>query len=415
MFIIVIGLNHKTASIELREKVYFAEDKLSLYLQDLLQQGLAREAVLISTCNRSELYCVANDVTPLVDWFCQQTSLPKEVILPLLYCYEDLAAIIHITEVAVGLDSMILGEPQIFGQIKSSYSESSSVGGIGPIFQQLFPRIFKTSKEIRSMTAIGACPVSVASSAIHLIKMKLDLTNAMVLLIGAGNTTQLILKYLKNYVQVPIHVINRSSEKAVLIANEHQAIPYDWMSLPLLLQKADVVFTATSSPNPIITHEMLESIIMKRDGKPLFLFDLAVPRDIEPNVQALSAVDLYCIDDLMTVISFHKQDREHAAVKAREMIKLESQLLMQELKAFEDISHTIRSYRNHIEAICQAELVKAHQALSLGTSSEEVLNMFARSFTNKLLHIPSVTLRKMGKEGRLELLDFAKQLFALAE
>jgi len=155
MSIIVIGINHKTAPLDIREKIYFADEKLALYLQDLLHQGICTEAVLVSTCNRSELYCVAEECEPLIDWLHSQTTVLKADLLPILYCYQGLDALIHITNVAVGLDSMILGEPQIFGQIKAAFSESSSVGAIGSVFQHVFPHVFKIGKEIRTMTALS--------------------------------------------------------------------------------------------------------------------------------------------------------------------------------------------------------------------------------------------------------------------
>lgn len=415
MSIIVIGINHKTAPIELREKIYFAEEKLALYLQDLLQQGFASEAVLVSTCNRSELYCVAEHVLPLVDWFHAQTSVSKDVLLASLYCHQDVEAVIHLTEVAVGLDSMVLGEPQIFGQIKAAFSESSSVGAIGPLFQKLFPHVFKIGKEIRSMTAIGACPVSVASATVHFIRDQVgDLHDANVLLVGAGDTTELLLRYLKNSVQ-SLHLVNRSFDKGATLANAYQAIAYEWQSLPWLLSRATVVISATGSPKPIITKAMVQGAMHQRSNNPLCLIDLAVPRDIEPEIMGIAGVLLYCIDDLTAVIAKHREGREHAASKAREMIKVESANFMHELASSEHVSRTISTYRSQIEAICHVELEKAHQQLALGANAQTVLNAFARTLTNKLLHAPSVTLRQAGREGRFELLHFAKQLFAVSE
>lgn len=416
MSIIVIGINHKTAPIELREKVYFSEEKLALYLQDLLQQGLASEAVLVSTCNRSELYCVAEHVLPLVDWFHAQTAIEKEALLPVLYCLQEVEAIIHLTEVAVGLDSMVLGEPQIFGQVKAAFAESSSIGAIGPQFQKLFPHVFKISKEIRTMTAIGACPVSVASAAVHMVRAHIQsFQDARVLLVGAGETSELLLRYLKPLLKQPLQLVNRSFEKGSALANTYHAIAHDWQSLQSLLQSSDIVISATGSPKPIITQSMVQEAMQARANRALHLIDLAVPRDIESEVQQVSGVSLHCIDDLARVVAKHRQGREHAADKAYEMIRGESYAFMQELASNEHVSHTIRTYRSQIEAICNGELEKAYQQLLLGAEPRDVLHVFSRTLTNKLLHAPSVTLRQAGKEGRFELLHFAKQLFAVSE
>jgi len=416
MSIFVIGINHKTAPIALREKVFFAEDKLALYLQDLLQQGLLSEAVLLSTCNRSELYCVADDVLPLIDWFHAQTNVAKEALLATLYCHEALSALLHLSEVAVGLDSMVLGEPQIFGQVKAAFAESSSIGAIGPVFQHVFPHVFRMGKDIRTMTSLGACPVSVASAAIYFLREKLgELADLKVLLVGAGDTIDLLLPYLEQSVKHQLHLVNRSVDKARALASRYPIVLHEWHALSTLLEEVDVVISATGSPKPIITENMVSAAMEKRATKPLSLLDLAVPRDIEPAIVEIPHVSFYCIDDLTAVIAKHRQGREHAASKARDMIKAESIAFMQELSSSEHVSHAIRSYRKQIEAICQIELEKAHQQLLLGVDANAVLTHFARNFTNKLLHTPSVTLRQAGKEGRFELLHFAKQLFAVAE
>lgn len=415
MSIIVIGVNHKTAPVALREKVFFAGEQLSLYLQDLLQQEFAKEAVLLSTCNRSELYCVADHIEPALAWFKAQTT-DSHLLDSMLYCYQDEAALVHLTEVAVGLDSMVLGEPQIFGQLKEAFAESSSVGAIGAIFQHVFPHVFRIGKNIRTMTSIGACPVSVASAAVHFLRDKIgSLQGQSILLIGAGETTELLLRYLAPLAKGSVHLVNRSIERGQVLSNAHGAILHDWQRLSSCIESVDIVISATGSPTPIVTYGPMLSLMLKRSTRPLTLVDLAVPRDIDPAIMAIAGVSLYSIDDLMAVIVKHKEGRAHAAEKAREMIRSESMLFMQELASSEHVSHTIRAYRQQVEMLTQAELDKALSQLALGAEAKEVLTMFARSLTNKLLHSPSVTLRQVGKEGRLELLHFAKQLFAVSE
>lgn len=416
MSIFVVGLNYKTAPISVREKVFFAKEHLSLYLQDLLNQGIAREAILISTCNRSELYCEADNVNALCDWFCEQTTLSRELLVPLLYVYQEEAAIAHIMQVACGLDSMILGEPQILGQIKDAFAESCSAGAINNSFHRLFQQVFTMAKEIRTTTAIGACPVSVASAAVHFAKKQYEnFAQANIVLIGAGDTTELLLRYLKTHFIKEISIVNRSLDKAVKLAEEFNASIYELSELNNVLKNADIVFSATGSVTPLVTKEMMLEVLSARDRKPLILIDIAVPRDIDPAVKECESLQLFCIDDLKAMIETHKQGREHAALKAKEMIRQKSIAYMNELHSHEKAMDTIRVYRSQIEDICRTELRKAKLQLQQGVNSAEVLESFANAFTQKLLHIPSVQLRQAAASGKFELLSFAKQLFAIPD
>jgi glutamyl-tRNA reductase len=416
MAIFVIGINHKTAPITLREKIYFPLDKLSLYLQDLLSRECAQEAVLLSTCNRSELYCDTHDIGAVRDWFCAQTSLPRSALEGVLYIYRDDEAVAHIMEVACGLDSMVLGEPQILGQMKEAFSESCTAGMVGTLFHPLFQRVFSTAKEIRATTAIGACPVSVASAALHFAKQQVSsFSNANIVLIGAGDTSELLVRYLKPHLSKPITLVNRSMEKAAPLALEMGGHVYGLENLSVALAKADIVFSATGSVVPIITRQAVTEAMQARQSRPLLLIDIAVPRDIDSTVSELPGVNLYCIDDLKAIIEKHRQGREHAADKAREMIRKKSIDFIIELKSLDRVTHTIRAYRGQIEEICQAELLKARQQLQQGADPVSVLDSFAYAFTQKLLHTPSVQLRQAGVEGRFELLRLAKQLFAIPD
>jgi glutamyl-tRNA reductase len=417
MSIFVIGINHKTAALDLREKIYFAVDKLPLYLQDLLTNGLVQEAVLLSTCNRSELYCHAETASPLCEWLCAQAALPSSSLAAALYVYQDEEAIAHMMSVACGLDSMVLGEPQILGQMKEAFSESCAANAIGTLFHRLFQQIFAVAKEIRTATAIGACPVSVASAAIHFAKMQthLALSHAQVTLLGAGETCELFVRYLQPQITKPLYIVNRNKERALALAERYQACGHGFEALPQLLANTDIIFTATGSATPIITYNMMANAMLARNGKPFTIIDVAVPRDVEETVNTLPHVALYCIDDLKVIIEKNRQGREHAAEKAREMIRIKSQELMSELKSLDHVAYTIRAYRGQIEAICKAELLKAKQQLAQGINPQEVLDIFAHAFVKKLLHAPSVQLRQAGAEGRFELLRYAKQLFAIPD
>lgn len=413
MTIIAIGINHKTASVRLREKVYFGLDKLSLYLQDLLHRGIAREAVLLSTCNRSELYCEGDDIPAICDWFCSQTSQCEE-LQAALYIHQDQAAVAHMMQVACGLDSMVLGEPQILGQMKEAFSESCAASAIGPLFHRLFQTIFFVAKEIRTTTDIGACPVSVASAAIHFAKQCVsDLSQAHVALIGAGDTTQLLIQYLKPCLKHPLLLINRNLDKAQSLVPIGARF-YGLNEITEALFHADLVFSATGSPKPLVTQPMVQEVLNRKASDITFI-DIAVPRDIDPVVSELTRARLYCIDDLKTIIENNRQGREHAALKAEELIRKKSAAFMAELGSLNHVTDTIRAYRGQIEELCRNELLKAKFQLQQGADPETVLDAFAHAFIQKLLHVPSVQLRQAGVEGRFELLRYAKQLFAIPD
>lgn len=409
MPIYAIGLNYTTTAIHLREKAYFPLDKLSLYLQDLLSQGLVEEAVLLSTCNRSELYCQTENIIGVKQWFSEQTTIPLTTLSSLLYLYKDVEAVAHMMRVACGLDSMVLGEAQILGQMKAAFSESCSVEAVGTPFHRLFQQIFSVAKIIRTTTAIGACPVSIASAAVYFARMKHpNFLRANIAVIGAGETAQLILRYLKNQNQNVLRIVNRDAEKAASAFKDINGIFYDLVSLSEVLQEVDIIFSATGSILPIVTSQTVSEI-----HKPLLFIDVALPRDIDEAVGKHHR--LYCIDDLKNLIESHRQDREHAARKALEMIEVKSKACLNDIQHMDKVSYAIKMYRAQIEMLCRNELRKAKQQLKQGLNSEKVLTSFAHALINKLMHTPSVQLRQAGAEGRFELLHLVKQLFALPD
>ncbi|OGT34800.1 MAG: glutamyl-tRNA reductase [Gammaproteobacteria bacterium RIFCSPHIGHO2_12_FULL_37_14] len=415
MTIFVIGINYKTAPVNVRERVYFALDKQGLYLRDVLSCSGIHEAILLSTCNRSELYCDADDLDIAREWFCTQTTLARSILEPLIYSYQNEDAIAHIMQVACGLDSMILGESQIFGQIKEAFSESCTAGAVGTLFHRLFQQVFSVAKEIRTTTSIGACPVSVASAAIHFAKHKIsEFSQANIVLIGAGSMSELLLRYLKGQSVGSVTLVNRT-EKTLSLLEEINGKVAKLEQLESTLANADLVFSATGSATPIVTQAMISAVMNARMNHSLVLIDIAVPRDIESSVGDLENVQLYCVDDLKVIIENNRQGREHAANKVREMIHEKSIECMKELQSIENIKQTIQVYRGQIEDLCQTELVKAKQQLQRGIDPSQVLDEFARAFTKKLLHVPSVQLRQAGMEKRVELLSLARQLFAIPE
>lgn len=412
MPILACGINHKTAHVALREKVVFAQDKLALYLNDLATHENIREAVILSTCNRSELYCSTDDVNGVIEWFCRQHSITRNEIESFMYFYHDLDAVQHIMKVACGLDSMILGESQILGQMKDAFSESCAAGSIGPLFNRLFQQVFGVAKEVRTHTAIGACPVSVSSAAVTFIKQTaaIPFEQATLLLIGAGVTIDLALRHFKNTPLKRIVIANRNVENASLLAQKYAAEVVNLAALPYVLSDADVVISATGGVMPIVTKSMIEA-----RTKPLFIMDIAMPRDIDINVSECEHVFLYSIDDLKETIQQNVRGREHAAEKADEMIKQKSFDFMIWLTSLDKVATTIRAYRKQVEDLCHVELTKAKRQLRRGDDPTEVMASFAHALTNKLLHTPSVQLRQAGYEGRLEVLQLAQQLFAIPD
>jgi glutamyl-tRNA reductase len=417
MSIFVCGINHKTAAIALRERVIFASEKIPLYLADLVQNENIQEAVLLSTCNRTEIYCQVDDIQQVIDWFCRQQPITKEELSPLIYYYENEKAVQHIMNVACGLDSLVLGEPQILGQMKEAFSESCAAGSVGSLFHRLFQQVFAVAKEVRSTTAIGACPVSVASTALSLLRQALSpipLHEAKILLIGAGDTVTLLLRHLKDHPREKLFIVNRDQEKAKSLSEQFGPAFFSFAKLPSLLSTVDVVISATASAMPILTKAMMEPLL-SRLKKELVMVDLAVPRDIEEAVGHLTNIKLFSIDDLKIIIQQHVHGREHAANKAHEVIQAKSRDFMTWLHSLDKVAVTIRAYRKQIEGVCHLQLAKAIRQLEHGENPSEVLTNFAHTLTNKLLHAPTVQLRQAGVEGRLELLELAKQLFSLSE
>lgn len=412
--ILVVGFNYKTADLAIREQAYFPTDKVAFYLQDLLQRGIAEEAVLLSTCNRTELICYAKDSRALFDWFSEVTQLKNDILQSVLYIHKDKDAVMHIMKVASGLDSMILGEPQILGQMKAAFLESCAAQAIGSLFHRMFQHLFSFVKEIRTTTAVGACPVSVASTAVRFAKEKYaDFEKAKIAIIGAGETAQLLLRYLADSTSLPLLGISRNRDK-VLEMGILPSHAYSFEEFPTVLTEADIIFSATGSAVPILSLAFVEKVMVSRKRK-LLLIDIAVPRDVDPAIKTLPYIELYCIDDLKTIILQHQKSREHAAEKALEMINKKSEDFITEIKSWHHVAHTIKAYREQIEELCSGELMKAKEQLSLGKNPANVLDTFAHAFTQKLLHGPSLQLRQAGAEGKFELVQLAKLLFTLPD
>ena len=416
MTLIAFGINHKTAPVDIREKVAFAPEKMEQALHQCINNGTVSEAAIVSTCNRTELYTnlnEENDFTSLLEWFCQYHHLDKENIEPYVYLHRNNDAVQHILRVASGLDSLVLGEPQILGQIKDAYNLANQAGTLGRQLNRLFQHTFSVAKQVRTDTAIGANPVSVAFAAVSLSKrIFADLSKHTALLIGAGETTELVAQHLANQGVNKMIVANRTVERAQTLANKFNAEAIALSEMPERLVEADIIIASTASQLPILGKGAVERALKQRKHRPMFMVDIAVPRDIEPEVAELDDVYLYSVDDLQEVIEDGRQSREQAAVQAEEIIVHQVEHFMGWLRSLQGID-TIRAFREQAEAKRDEQLASAQKQLAAGKDPEQIMNDLARTLTNKLIHEPSAQLNQAAHSGRKELLDTARELFNL--
>ena len=401
MPLFALGINHQTASVALREKVAFPPDLLLDAYQQLLAQRSVHEAVIVSTCNRTEIYCNLShhNCDAVIKWFCSFHHIEEHKLRDSLYCYDGGEAVQHLFRVACGLDSLVLGEPQILGQIKQAFTTASQAKSIDKIFQKLFQRTFTVAKRVRTETQIGANAISVAFAAVGLAKQIFsDLSKSRVLLIGAGETIELVGKYLIEH-QVPnITIANRTLSRAMELVERFGAQAITLEEIPNHLGQADIIISSTASPLPIIGKGMVERALKARRHQPMLFIDIAVPRDIEPEVSELNDIYLYSVDDLQGIIEENKQARQVAAIEAEKIIEGcigEFTAWMESLKAVD----SIRSYRENSEQLRDELLQRASASLQNGVQAEQVLKELAFKLTNKLIHHPSQALTDISRSG----------------
>ena len=415
MAFIALGINHKTASVDVRERVAFGPDQLAEALRQLCHEGGAREAAILSTCNRSELYLEMETAAQerVLGWLASYHGLPIEELHSCAYTYEDDEAVRHMMRVACGLDSLVLGEPQILGQIKDSYDVAREAGTIGPLLGRLFQATFSTAKTVRTDTAIGENPVSVAFAAVSLAKQIFaDLGESQALLIGAGETITLVARHLHEQGVRRIVVANRTLERARLLSEELGAEAVVLSDIPDALVNSDIVISSTASQLPVLGKGAVERALKLRKHKPIFMVDIAVPRDIEPQVGDLDDVYLYTVDDLHEVVAENLKSRQGAAQAAEKLVLRGTADFMARMRELAAVD-VLRAYRQQGETCRDEELQKALRALANGTAAEDVLSQLARGLTNKLLHTPSVQLKPLSADGRHEALAVARELFGL--
>jgi glutamyl-tRNA reductase len=414
MSFVVIGINHRTAPIEIREKVVFAGHELGEALRELTSLPGVREGLIVSTCNRTELYCLSEaGEPPLVEWLAHWHDLESHHldISTSVYQLHDSVAIKHVFSVACGLDSLVLGEPQILGQLKSAYRAALDEGVTGAYLNRLMQTAFSVAKRVRTNTRIGASAVSVASAAVALARTVFErFENHTALLVGAGETIALAARHLHANGLRRIIVANRSIERAQELAAEFDGSAIGLDALRSHLADADIVITSTASPAPIVTYEAVRAAIRARKRKPMFMVDIAVPRDIEPKVGTIEDVYLFTIDDLQTVVAENIESRREAARDADGLIQAEIANFEQQLKLL-DVAPVIRQLRAAAETVRAQTATQAQRMLAAGRSPQEVIEFLAATLTNRLMHTPSQRVREAAERGDAEAVRALQSLF----
>ena len=415
MPLIALGLNHLTAPVALREQVAFDGALSSQALDDLKRQPGVEEAMILSTCNRTELYC---SVTPGAEhvpqsWLSHQQRMTPQRLDEFLYTHLEDEAVRHMFRVATGLDSLVLGEPQILGQVKDAYQIAREAQSLRAPMDRLLQHTFAVAKRVRTDTRIGAHTVSVAYTAVRLAEQVFtDLRQACVLLIGAGETIELAARHLSDKKVRRLIVANRTLENAQELAGRYSGYAIALADLPRHLAEADIVITSTASRLPVVTKQMVADAIAARRRRPMFMVDIAVPRDIEPEVAHLDDVYLYGIDDLKQVIDENRRSREMAAREADAIIDLQVDRYMAWRRAL-SLRNPAVDMRVAAEAQRDEVLAKAQAMLARGRTPDEALAFLANTLTNKLLHAPSARLRDAALSGDLDLLHAAGRLYGL--
>ena len=415
MSLLALGLNHHTAPVDVRELVAIDETRLQDALIDLKQVKIVQEAAIVSTCNRTEIYCgvVDSDPAPIINWIRDYLQLDSDLILPYLFHHTDDDAVRHLMRVCSGLDSMVLGEPQILGQIKTAYRGAADVGTVGQTLRPLFESAFSVAKQVRTDTDIGANPVSVAFAAVSVAKQVFaDLSKRTALLIGAGETIQLAARHLAAQNIGRLIIANRTVQRAADLAAEVNGHAMALADIPECLASADIIVSSTASQLPILGKGAVERAQKARRYEPSLIVDIAVPRDVEPQVAKLENVFLYTVDDMQNVIEDNQRSRELAAEQAEAIIRSQVEVFMQRRRAM-DANHVISQYRTSVEQTKEFMLKKYQRQLKTGTPPQEVLEQFAHTFTNKLMHGPTTRLREAAEKGDHDLIDSAAELFDL--
>ncbi len=415
MTLLAFGINHTTAPLALRERVAFAPELLQKAMQEACAQAGLNEVAILSTCNRTEIYAASEgEAGAIQQWLVDHTAIEAADLANSYYCYQGQDAVRHMMKVAGGLDSLVLGEPQILGQMKSAFAQAKEAGTLGAELHVVFQQVFNIAKRVRTETAIGENPVSVAYAAVSLAQQIFsDLKQDTALLIGAGETIELVARHLAEQGIKKMIVANRTLDRAQRLAREFNGEAILLADIPEQLHRVDIVISSTASQLPLLGKGAVESALKKRKHKPMFMLDIAVPRDIEEQVGELDDVYLYTVDDLHAVIDENKKSRVAAADQAEEIINQGVELFLRQQRAL-DAVETVKAYRQKAEQLRDQELQKALRSLQTGGNPEQVLQQFARNLTNKLIHSPTTVLKEASASSRHHVIQVAQELFALS-
>ncbi len=419
MNIIVVGLSHKTAPIEIREKLAFSESSLEEALRRVKELPGIRESLIISTCNRVEIYANSRDnsqgPSQLRRFISEYHQIPLEQIQEYLYSYSEQEAINHLFRVACSLDSMVVGEPQILGQVKKAYQDACEFRATGGILNKLLPRTFSVAKKVRTETGIANYAVSVSFAAVELTKKIFEsLEEKVVMLVGAGEMAELAARHLKSCGIREVLVTSRTYQRAEKMAEEFQGTPLPFDKFYNFLDKADIVICSAAAPHYLIRPERMAEVMKTRKNQPMFFIDISVPRNIDPKINDIANVYLYDIDDLEKVVEANIKERQKEAIKAEEIVKAEARQFYRSLENLEVVP-VIKSLKEKMEGIRKKELEKGLSHLK-GLSPEQVksLEALTSSIVKKILHEPVTQIKKQELEGDNSVyLETVRKLFNL--
>ena len=408
-----LGLNHHSAPLAIRERVAFGADKLTHALADLTHTRPVKEVAILSTCNRTEIYCSAESPAVVIDWLARYHGVEPGAIEPYLYTHDQTQAVRHAFRVASGLDSMVIGEPQILGQMKDAMRAAEESGTLGTQLHKLFQRAFSVAKEVRSTTAIGANIVSMAAAGVHLAERIFeDIASQRILFIGAGEMIELCAAHFCARHPRQVTIANRTIERGRALAEQYGGSAIRLDELGEVLAQHDIVVSCTASPLPIIGLGMVERAVKARRHRPMFMVDLAVPRDIEEEVGRLDDVFLYTVDDLAQVVESGLESRQAAVIEAEDIIAQRVQDFLGWLQARNTVP-VIRALRDSAERMRRHEMEHALKLLAKGDAPDRVLEQLSMRLTNKFLHAPTQALNLAEGDERAQLQTVAAQLFHL--
>ncbi|WP_186006032.1 glutamyl-tRNA reductase [Klebsiella michiganensis] len=417
MTLLALGINHKTAPVALRERVTFSPDTLDQALESLLAQPMVQGGVVLSTCNRTELYLSVEEQDNLqevlIRWLCDYHGLNEDDLRKSLYWHQDNEAVSHLMRVPGGLASVALGEPPIFRRAGRAVAPPGGGHRIGRQLARMFQKSFSVAKRVRTETDIGASAVSVAFAACTLARQIFEsLSSVTVLLVGAGETIELVARHLREHKVRKMVIANRTRERAQALADEVGAEVIALSDIDERLKEADIIISSTASPLPIIGKGMVERALKARRNQPMLLVDIAVPRDVEPEVGKLANAYLYSVDDLQNIIQHNLAQRKAAAVQAETIVEQEASEFMAWLRA-QSASETIREYRSQAEQVREELTAKALAALNQGGDAQEIMQDLARKLTNRLIHSPTKSLQQAARDGDDERLHILRNSLGL--